>query len=463
MQTAAQALLDALAARGDAPALRMPGYVVTAAELLDDVRRVQAELEALPFSLPPGSVLGIRGLDPRARIAAPLAAWALGHSTYFLSAREPDTRVPALLAEAGVRAWIEESDAKGVHWAEGPGHLTLEEGPHTLLRTSGSSGTPKLAVHGLAQHLESARSAARYFALGSEDCWLLTLPTWHVGGLAIVLRALVSGAQLGIPAFDAPLERALESLRPTHLSLVATQLQRLLAAPAARAHLTACRGLLLGGGPIPLALRAQALGAQLPMHTSYGSTETSGLIAVSGDPEVLGQADTAGPLLPGRRVRIDAAGQIHVAGPTVFRGYLEGGVLLDARDAEGWYATGDLGALDGNGVLHIRGRADRMFISGGENIQPEEIEAALLGLPMVEAAAVVPRPDREFGFRPVAFVRLEAGATSADVEAALRACLPGYKIPAAFAPMPPLAPGALKVDLQDLADRAREMRPPGLN
>ena len=455
----AAALVRMLAERGQAPFLHMPGFDVSGAEMSTWIGAIQDQLEARAADLTPGATLGIRGLDPRARIAAPLAAWSLGYSTYFVSEREPDSHLHTLLEEAGCALYIEDVDDDGLVWTAAPGRLTFEDGPHTLLRTSGSSGTPKLAIHGLAQHLESARAAARHFALGPSHRWLLTLPTWHVGGLGIVFRALVSGASLAVPAFDAPLERALTELQPTHLSLVSTQLVRLLRMEETRAGLQAATAILLGGGPLPASLRAEILDRELPVHVSYGATETSALIAVSGDPEVLGRPDAAGYVLPGRRVRVDDAGRIDVAGPTVFRGYLEDGVLMDARDAEGWYATGDLGRIEDDGLLLVRGRADRMFISGGENIQPEEIEAALLDLEAVRAAAVVSRPDDEFGHRPVAFVTLAPGTSTAGVEAALRERLPGYKVPDAFLPLPKPVAGQLKVDLKALEARAREDLP----
>jgi O-succinylbenzoic acid--CoA ligase len=112
-------------------------------------------------------------------------------------------------------------------------------------------------------------------------------------------------------------------------------------------------------------------------------------------------------------------------------GYLEDGRLRDPRDGDGWFATGDLGTLDGGGRLTVAGRRDRMFISGGENIHPEEIELALLAIDGVVEALVEPIAHPEFGQRPAAFVRLEPenALTSDDLARELAARLPRFKIP----------------------------------
>ena len=447
MENAAAPLLDALAARATAAYIRLAGATVTANELLGWIHDLAGALRDAPFDLEAGHVVAVCGLHPRARIAAPIAAWSAGLSTYLVSDREPEMRMPAVLAEAGCRAYLEPGDADVLHWAEGPGRAVLPGPVSTLLSTSGSSGTPKIAVHALAQHLESARGAAAWFGLTSADRWLLTLPTWHVAGLGIVLRTMLSGAELCIPAFDAPLAHALAEHRPTHVSLVTTQLQRLLDDAAATAHLADCKAVLVGGGPIPVALRRRALDAGVSLVVSYGSTETSALVAASADPAVIRVPDTAGRTLPERRIEVDDAGRIRVGGPTLFRGYWVAGGIVDMRDEDGLFASGDIGALSESGVLTVSGRADRMFISGGENVHPEEIEAALLSITGVTEAVVVSVPSAEFGRRPVGFVR--GASDAARIEGALRETLPGFKVPDALYALP-RSPGRLKADLAQL-------------
>jgi o-succinylbenzoate---CoA ligase len=165
--------------------------------------------------------------------------------------------------------------------------------------------------------------------------------------------------------------------------------------------------------------------------------------------------------LPEREVSISEEGEILVRGATLFAGYVEGGKLDLPLDTEEWFHTGDLGELDENGCLRVLGRKDNLFVSGGENIQPEEIEEALSALPGVEAAVVVPVDDTEYGQRPVAFVRMEDGST-VDLALELEKVLPRFKIPVAFYAWPEESDG-MKVNRASFRARARLFRPNGRN
>jgi O-succinylbenzoic acid--CoA ligase len=167
------------------------------------------------------------------------------------------------------------------------------------------------------------------------------------------------------------------------------------------------RCLLLGGAPIGI------VSDRLPLYTTYGLTEMGSIVTVNGQ------------VLPGREVRLAADGEILVRGACLFQGYLGQDRPID------WFATGDLGRYE-KGRLVIVGRKDWMFISGGENIQPEEIEAQLHAMPEVIEAAVVGKEDAEFGKRPVAFVRAYHPFTLQQMHDFLRHRLPKFKIPIAL-------------------------------
>ena len=146
---------------------------------------------------------------------------------------------------------------------------------------------------------------------------------------------------------------------------------------------------------------------------------------------------TSGVVLPHRELELAADGEILVRGATLFVGYAEG-ESIERPDAAGWFQTGDLGAwveVGGARMLRVVGRKDNLFISGGENVQPEEVEAALGRLAGVHRAVVVPVADAEFGHRPVAFVEAEAWEPEAW-RSALGAALARFKIPVAFYPWP---------------------------
>ena len=303
--------------------------------------------------------------------------------------------------------------------------------PATVVFTSGSSGTPKAALHTIGNHYFSAEGANQNIPLNPGDRWLLSLPLYHVGGLAIMFRCWLAGATAVIadPAVD--LSRALREHSITHVSMVPTQLRRLLETSDGAAADTLST-LLLGGGPLPGTLLEAAYDRGYPLHTTYGMTETSSQVTTTPPGASLDRLTTAGQRLPHREVAISAQQEILVRGKVLFQGYVEGDTLHDPRDEDGWLHTGDLGRIDDEGYLHVQGRKDNQFISGGENIQPEEIERALVQLDAIRRAVVVPVPDDEFGQRPAAFVDADADAPLSQLASQLEASLPRFMIPIQF-------------------------------
>jgi O-succinylbenzoic acid--CoA ligase len=332
-----------------------------------------------------------------------------------------------------------------------PGPLEAPLGrPATVVFTSGSTGAPKAALHTFGNHYFSALGSNANIALAAGDRWLHSLPLYHVGGLSIVFRCLISGAAIALPGPDAPLGRSISDLRATHVSLVSTQLLRLLREDAA---LEGLKAVLTGGGPMPEDLVDEALARGLPVHTSYGLTEMASQVTTTAPGAAPEELRTAGRVLPHREVSVSGEGEILVRGETLFAGYVQGRKTGRPTVAGGWFRTGDLGRLDGAGRLRVLGRRDNLFVSGGENVMPEEIEEALLWISGVEEAVVVPVSDPEFGARPVAFVRL-SGAVG-DLARALEPVLPRFKIPKAFHEWE--GAGGMKPDRVVLRERANRM------
>ncbi len=275
----------------------------------------------------------------------------------------------------------------------------------TIIFTSGSIQEPKAAVHTFTNHYYSALGSAQNIPFTKGDNWVLSLPLFHIGGIAILFRALLGGGTVAIPVPDQKLELTLRELQGTHISLVPTQLQRLLVNPGNLVFLKKMKAILLGGGPFPDRLLEQAFKENLAIFCSYGSTEMSSQITVTARDDDLPNVLTAGRVLPYREITISPDSEILVRGRTLFKGYIAGKNIESARDEDGWFHSGDLGRLDQEGTLTIIGRKDNMFISGGENIQPEEIEDVLLQYPLISEAIVVPVNHATYGKRPVAFIR----------------------------------------------------------
>lgn len=309
---------------------------------------------------------------------------------------------------------------------------------NNMILTSGSSGTPKAVVHRLANHLASARGSASLIPLDADCGWLLSLPLFHVGGYAILFRVFLAGASLVLDDRTQPLKGRLERQPITHLSLVPTQLWRLLAQGFDPGR-TRLRELLLGGAaiPEPLVNRLKALG--FTPKSSYGLSEMGSQVC-TGQPAGAG---VVGRPLPGREVCI-RQGEICVRGDTLFAGYFQAGELVLPLDEEGWFHTRDKGHFTPDGELVVEGRLDNLFISGGENIQPETIEQRLVDHPAVAQALVVPIPSAQWGQRPAAFIDwLTEPVPHAELAAWIRLSLPGFMVPDRWLPWPDLG-GSLK-------------------
>ena len=290
----------------------------------------------------------------------------------------------------------------------------------TILHTSGTSSGPKAVAHTLDNHIASAKSACSKLNLGSGDRWLLSLPVWHISGMSIIFRCLMSGAKIIIPDPDMPLLEALFAHKITHVSMVAAQLMQVIDQPPP----ASLRAAIVGGGPTPHHVLDQGIKRGWPIRTTYGMTETSSMVTLSGKKFPYG---SSGHTLQGNEIKIAKDGEILIRSPVVCLGHLHGGSVHSAVDNDGWLHTGDLGKLDPTGQLYVLGRKDNMFISGGENISPEEIEQVLHTFPGVQESIVVPVPDSRFGERPVAFIR---GCSDFDgLTHFLAQHLPKFKIP----------------------------------
>lgn len=305
------------------------------------------------------------------------------------------------------------------------------DAPATLVLTSGSSGPPKAALHSFRNHYHSALRSNANIALEPEDRWLMSLPMYHVAGLGVWFRCLLQGAAVLFPEPGQRLDEALRQFTPTHLSLVSTQLYRLLREPGILPLMQGMKAILLGGSGIPAALLHEAHAAGLPIFTSYGLTEMATQVTTTAPDDPVDRLLTSGrPLAPGC-LCISPEEEILIRGETLFLGYLEGNALLRPLRDDGWFATGDCGFIDEAGYLQVTGRRDNMFIAGGENIQPEEIEAALCRIEGVLEAVVTPVPHAEFGNTPAAFLRLAEGLTLDELSPGthLAGHLPKFKVP----------------------------------
>jgi O-succinylbenzoic acid--CoA ligase len=332
------------------------------------------------------------------------------------------------------------------------------EAPAVAILTSGTTGRRKTAV--LSQASMAASATAWSAALPEATGWVLCLGLAHVAGLGVAWRAIGAGVPLRvIPEFEVgPVLDALGYPPASHVSLVPTQLARLLDADAeglgpGQANL---RAVLLGGAPIPPELVARARAAGWPVVPTYGLTEAGSGVSALATGDVAAHPGSAGRPLPGVAIRIadpaaDGTGEIQVRTPAAFSGYLgRPEATAAAFEADGWLRTGDAGRIDADGFLHVLDRRDDLIVSGGENVFPAEVEAVLAAHPGIAEAGVAGRPDPAWGAVPVASVVPRPGAPvldDAELRAFCRARLAPYKVPTAFfvvASLPRTASGKLR-------------------
>ncbi|HEY6711799.1 MAG TPA: o-succinylbenzoate--CoA ligase [Rubrobacter sp.] len=421
--------------------------------------------------LEPGSRVALHLPKDERYVALVLALIRAGHVACPVSDRLPPRVVARLLERAACSALISEDQellqTAGAGLLRPAPEALLREGkqraepadipherPATIIFTSGSSGVPKSALHTFGNHYYSALGSNANIVLRPGDRWLHSLPLYHIGGLSILFRCLLAGATVALAQPGTSLGESIASFGATHVSLVSTQLSRLLRESV---DLGGLEAVLMGGGPVPPSLVDEVLARGLPLYTSYGLTEMTSQVTTTPPDASLEELRTAGRVLPNREISISESGEILVRGETLFAGYVEGEESDRSLDAGGWFHTRDLGEIDEDGYLRVGGRMDNLFISGGENVQPEEIEEALCRVERVDEAVVVPVPDEEFGARPVAFVRA-TGREPEVLAQELEPLLPRFKIPISFHPWPERARGGMKVDRASLSELARRLR-----
>jgi len=324
-----------------------------------------------------------------------------------------------------------------------------------LLYTSGTSGRPKGVIYTFAMALANYASLRAALDLASTDTSLTFLPNFHTAGINLhALPTLFAGGRvLLLPSFDADsVVSLIEAKRISTFFAVPTVYQRLLDHPRfAAAPLGQVRHWGCGGAPLPDSLALACRDAGIRLCNGMGMTETGPTaflldpadawerIGSVGKPQLLCSArivDAAGRDLPDGEV-----GDLLFAGPGVTPGYWRNEEATRAAfTSDGWLRSGDLASRDSEGFHYIAGRRKEMFISGGENVYPAEVENVLCAHPAILDVAVLPRPDSRWGEVGRAYVQLAPRASPAPLEDELRDfCrerLAAYKVPASFAFVP---------------------------
>jgi o-succinylbenzoate---CoA ligase len=391
----------------------------------------------------PGQHRGSHGSPERLLSSLSAALDGSGPAILPLDPGLPQARLSELLAAFAPNAIVTTEGTKplalpGAGGGTAPG---VGDDVAVVLATSGSTGVPKGAELSAEAMLASARASLTRLGAGPDGAgaagaarpagpavsssgrWLCCLPTHHISGLGVLVRSLVAGTEpLVVDRIDADLAGSADC---EYVSLVPTQLQRLLAAGA---PVSRFRAILLGGAAADPGLLAEAAAAGARIVTTYGMTETCGGCVYSGTP------------LDGVRLASGPDGRIRISGPVLFSRYRGCSPELTSQClTDGWFVTSDLGGLDADGRLVLQGRADDVINSGGEKVVPGLVEQALLDCPSVKDAVVVGVPDPQWGERVTAVI-VPADETAppelADLRAAVAAKLPCHAAPRAAVYVP---------------------------
>jgi O-succinylbenzoic acid--CoA ligase len=350
-------------------------------------------------------------------------AWSNGDAVLPIDQRLPPAGKKLLL---DVMAPSEVIDASATS-SSLPNGRPLQEGDALVIASSGSTGSPKGIIHTHSSLLAGAQASASRLQLTADDHWLVCIPVSHVGGFSVITRALHTGAALTLhPSFDATAIQEASTHGVTHTSLVATALSRI--------DTSLFRTILLGGSSAPNNLPSNVI-------TTYGMTETGGGVVYNGMP------------LDDVEAKI-VEGEIHLRCPMLMRAYRDDQAMIPN---DGWYSTGDMGAINDRGTVSVYGRKTDMIITGGENVWPSVVENSLTSHSVVKEVVVRGAPDTAWGQRVVAYVVLNdsLGASNAallsNLREHVRQTLPAFCAPQQVIVLSQIPRTSLgKVDLQAL-------------
>ena len=280
----------------------------------------------------------------------------------------------------------------------------------TIMYTSGTTGKPKGVQQTFKNHFYSAISSALNLGLTDKDNWLCAVPIFHISGLSIIMRGLIYGMTVTLmDKFDAEkVTSLLKKSSVSTMSVVPTMLQQLLEIFPQEGYNSNFRCFLLGGGPIDKVTLERCQQRNIPVIQSVGKPLFSVELKLAHDGEVLLKA------------------------PNITPGYFNNPEKNQEVFEDGWFKTGDIGYLDEDGFLYLKGRKGDMIISGGENIFPHEVEESYLKLTGVKDIVVAGITDKKWGQVPVAFVILERKLSQQELTSYGREHLAHYKVPVRF-------------------------------
>jgi len=323
-----------------------------------------------------------------------------------------------------------------------PGEELNPEDTAVIIFTSGASGNSKGVELSFNNLLQSARIGDKIIHHNKEDRWLASLPFYHIGGFSIISRSLLFGTSIIIPESlkIQDIAEVMKNYNPTLSSFVPTQLKRMVEADILPND--ELRHTFLGGGFIDQRLVFDAISDGWNITKVYGSTETSSFVSsISGEeiydkPKSVGTAVKPNQLIIVNENRFQIpwgeVGEIAVSSPAVMKGYYNDKDETEKKIEDGFYYTGDMGFVDADNYLFIEARRTDLIVTGGENVNPNEVEKRIIEHPEIVDAAVFPLKDDDWGEVVAAAIILKDEKSSIELDQLrefLKDNLAGFKIP----------------------------------
>ena len=348
-----------------------------------------------------------------------LAIWSLGAAAFPINVKLTKEEINRQVNFIGCKVLTED---KTINKSIADSSAAL------IMFTSGSTGKNKAVVHSLNSLFASISSIDKEIHLEENKKWLASLPFYRIGGFQIIIRSLLTGGTLCIPSGISTenISNGIINFKPDYISLVNATYQSLL--QSSINGLKNTKVIFIGGGPVESSLLKEGISKGLPVYKVYGSTETGSMISILKPEDAENKIDSAGKPLPGVKLKIEQ-NEILVSTNSLFTGYYKNSSLTKKKIINGWFRSGDVGFIDNDGFLFVEGRKDNILISGGEKINPTEIEDILISHFKITDAFVLGVPDEKWGQKVCAAVVSSTKLNVSEIQDKLKEILPSYKIP----------------------------------